>query len=183
MSDELIDIVDENNKMLGIQKMKSEAWKVGLWHRASHVWIYNSKGQILLQLRSKTKIHSPNKWAVSVGGHISAGEEPLPTAIREAKEEIGLDIGARNPEFLKVIKIADDLEKRELDNEFVYVYFLRYDGDAARLKLQSEEVQEIRFFSSTELEENLRTDPGRYAQEPDYLFEVIKEVRKRVNKT
>ena len=55
MADELIDIYDENNKPLGIQKMKSEAHRDGLWHRASHVWIYNSKGEILLQLRAKNK--------------------------------------------------------------------------------------------------------------------------------
>ncbi len=55
MVDELIDICDENNNLLKIQKMKSEAHRDGLWHRTSHVWIYNSNGEILLQLRAKTK--------------------------------------------------------------------------------------------------------------------------------
>ena len=53
MVDELIDIFDENNNALNVQKMKSEAHKLGLWHRASHIWIYNSSGEILLQLRAK----------------------------------------------------------------------------------------------------------------------------------
>ena len=55
MADELIDICDENNNLIDIQKMKSEAHKDGLWHRASHIWIYNSNGEILLQLRAKEK--------------------------------------------------------------------------------------------------------------------------------
>ena len=180
MADELIDIVDENNNPLGIKKMKSEAWRKGLWHRASHIWIYNSKGEILLQLRSKSKLHSPNKWGASVGGHIGAGDEPLPTALREAKEEIGLDIEARNLEFIKVIKSADDMEKELLDNEFLYVYLLKFDDGIAKLKLQNEEVEEVRFFSLGELERELRFNPEKYAQEQDYLFWVINEVRGRL---
>jgi isopentenyldiphosphate isomerase len=58
MSDELIDIVDENNQPTGERKMKSLAHQDGSWHCSAHVWIYNSKGEILLQLRSKDKLMS-----------------------------------------------------------------------------------------------------------------------------
>lgn len=69
MADELIDIFDENNNPRGIQKLKSEAHKEGIWHRAVHIWIYNLKGEILLQLRSKNKELYPDRWDVSAAGH------------------------------------------------------------------------------------------------------------------
>ena len=53
MTDELIEICDENNNRLGPQKMKSEAHREGLWHRTSHIWIYNSAKEILCQKSKK----------------------------------------------------------------------------------------------------------------------------------
>ena len=90
MADELIDICDKNNNHINIQKMKSEAHKDGLWHRASHIWIYNSNGEILLQLRAKEKELYPDMWDISAAGHVSAGEEPIVSGLREVKEELGL---------------------------------------------------------------------------------------------
>lgn len=68
MGDELVDICDENNNLHGIRKTTSEAHRAGLWHRASHVWIYNSKGEILLQLRAKEKLLYPDMWDISAAG-------------------------------------------------------------------------------------------------------------------
>ncbi len=90
MADELIDICDENNNLLGIRKMKSEAHWEGLWHRAAHTWIYNSRKEVLLQLRAKNKELYPAVWDYAAAGHISAGEEPLDASVRETQEEIGL---------------------------------------------------------------------------------------------
>jgi len=101
--DELIDIYDESNEPLGFRKMKSEAHREGLWHRASHVWIYNKRGEILLQLRAKSKELNPLKWDISAAGHISLGEEPIAAALRETKEELGLSIEANSLTFLKVL--------------------------------------------------------------------------------
>jgi isopentenyldiphosphate isomerase len=70
MTDELIDIYDENNFSLGIKKMKSEAHRDWLWHRAVQICIYNSNYEILIQLRSKYKKIFPNLWDISVAGHV-----------------------------------------------------------------------------------------------------------------
>jgi len=87
MADELIDIYDENDKTLNLKKMKSEAHKNGLWHRAASVCIYNSHGEFLLQLRAKDKDLFPNMWDVSAAWHISAGEDPTIAAIRKQKKK------------------------------------------------------------------------------------------------
>lgn len=181
MADELIDVYDENNHPLGIKKMKSEAHKDGLWHRASHIWVYNFRGEILLQLRAKEKPYYPDLWDISAAGHVIAGEDPATSGLRETEEEIGLKIKKEDLQFFK-IKKASIVYKKIRNNEFYYVYFLRFDGNIKKLKIQEEELQEIRFFPIKEIEEELRTDPSRYVPHKDYWFEAIEEVKKRLEK-
>src|SRR3989344_5119599 len=159
MADEIIDICDEDNNLLNIQKMKSEAHKTGLWHRASHIWIYNSNGEILLQLRAKEKPLYPDMWDISAAGHISAGEDPITSGLRDVKEEIGLKIK---------------------NNEFYYVYFFKFDGNINQLKLQKEEVQKIQFLPIDKIEEELNINPEKYVPHGKYWFEVINEVKNKL---
>ena len=149
--DELIDICDSKNNLLNVQKMKSEAHAKGLWHRSAHIWIYNSKGEILIQLRAKDKNFYPNVWDVSVAGHISAGEKPIISALREVREEIGLSIKEKDLKFYKIIK-EKQVYKKIISNEFDYVYILKFDGDIKKLRLQDEEVKSIKFIELNKLE-------------------------------
>lgn len=178
MADELIDICDEYNNLTGVQKMKSEAHKDGRWHRAVHIWIYNSKGEILLQLRAKKKLLYPDMWDISAAGHISAGEDPITSGLREIKEEIGLSIKKENLHFLKIKRVSA-VYKNIKNQEFYYVYFLKFDGDAKKLKLQTEEVQDIKFFLPSELKDELKKYPAKYVPHGDYWYEVIAEVKKK----
>ena len=147
MADELIDIYDESNNLTGVRKMKSEAHKEGLWHRNTHIWIYNPKGEILLQLRAKDKDLYPDMWDISAAGHVAAGEDPLTAGVREIEEEIGLNVKKEDLQFFKIRKVMV-VYKKIKNNEFNYIYLLKFDGDAKRLRLQDEEVQEIRSIIS-----------------------------------
>ena len=180
MTDELIDICDENNNLLGIQKVWSEVHKNGLWHRASHVWIYNSKGEILLQLRAKGKELYPDMWDISAAGQVEAGEEPIISGLRETEEEIGLSVKEGDLEFFKVKK-RKTIFRNIKDSEFCYAYFLKFDGDIKKLKLQDEEVQSIQFLPLEKIEEELKTNPERYAPHGNYWFEVINKVKQKLN--
>ena len=60
MADELIDVYDENNNPLNLTKKRSEVHREGDWHCSAHVWLYNFKGEILLQLRAKEKDFAPS---------------------------------------------------------------------------------------------------------------------------
>ena len=102
MSDELIDIFDEYNCDVIEQRMKSDAHVNWLWHRTVNVWIYNSKWEMLLQLRNDSKDVYPNLWDISVAWHIAAWEEPGYWAVREVWEEIGLSIGEWYLEFHRI---------------------------------------------------------------------------------
>ena len=86
--DELVDILNEDGSYTGRQEMKSVAHKKGLFHPTIHVWLYTRNGQLLIQKRGKNKKSFPLLWDVSVAGHIGAGEEIIPSALREIEEEI-----------------------------------------------------------------------------------------------
>ncbi|HLC47251.1 MAG TPA: NUDIX domain-containing protein [Candidatus Nanoarchaeia archaeon] len=179
MADELIDICDESNNLTGVKKMKSEAHKEGLWHRTAHIWIYNPKGEILLQLRAKDKELYPDMWDISAAGHIAAGEDASTAGVREIQEEIGLEVNPEDLQFFRIRKVRT-VYKKIRNNEFYNIFFLRFDGDIRTLRLQDEEVQEIRFLPCKRIEEELKADPEKFVPHGDYWFEVIDEVKRRL---
>lgn len=180
MADELINICDEDNNLLEIRKMKSEAHRDGLWHRAAHIWIYNSNREILLQLRAKNKELYPCVWDCAAAGHVSLGEDPIVSGIREAKEEIGLLMKKEDLEFFKVFK--REVVFRQMNNkEFYYVYFYKYDGGIINLKLQEEEVKKIQFFPLLEFEKGIKTHPENYVAPGSYWLEIVGEFKRRLN--
>ncbi len=181
MADELIDIVDEDNNLTGIQKMKSEAHSDGSWHRTAHIWIYNSVGELLLQLRAKDKDSYPDKWDISAAGHIGSGEDIETGTLREVEEELGLSINKDNLEFLSVEKHGSSRKTGFINNEFVYVYLLRFDGDLSEITLQEEELQEAKFVSLGYLEDELKNNTDRYVPHGEYWHEIIDAVRNKIN--
>lgn len=181
MADELIDICNESNNLTGIQKMKSEAHQSGLWHRASHIWIYNSKGELLLQLRAKDKLLYPDMWDISVGGHVGAGEETVAAGLREMEEEIGLKVGETKLEFIEIRK-TNAIYRDVKNNEFYYVYLLRFDDDIKKLKPQNEEIQKIKFLSIDKIKQELESNLNAYVPHGSYWHDVLGEIQKRLNK-
>ena len=89
---EYIDIFDENDNPIGEKKEKQQAHEDGNFHRTAHVWIINDKNEWLLQKRSANKKTHPNCWDISGAGHIKAGEAIIDGAIRQLKEELGIEI-------------------------------------------------------------------------------------------
>ena len=159
--------------------MRSEAHRTGLWHRSAHIWIYNNKSEILLQLRSADKIIFPGRWDISSAGHIGAGEIPIESAIRELEEEIGLNVSDKDLQFYKISKQSSTY-KSYTDNEFHYVYFLKYNDDISNLILQKEEVEDIRFYHIDFLKRELNINPGDFVPHGKYWFEIINEVEKNL---
>jgi isopentenyldiphosphate isomerase len=176
MTDELIDIYDVNNKSLGISKMKSEAHRDGLWHRAVIMILYNSKGEILLQKRAKDKEVYPDRWDVAAAGHVGAGEEPVTAALRELAEEIGIFVKENDLHFVGVIK-ARSAYLQVKDKEHVYVYFLKYDGKISDLKLQKEEVQDAKFISTDALKQEIENNFDSYVPRRKYWNQIIRGIK------
>lgn len=181
MADEVIDIVDEDNNIVG-KELKSKAHRNGHWHKAIHIWIYNSEGEILLQRRALDKDSYPGMWTHAVGGHISSGEDPETAALREAVEEIDLNIKKKDLEFYKIRKDTDVVAEDFLDNEFDYVYLVKFNGSVNDLELQEEEVYDVKFISQDKLKKDLKENPDKYIPCYDYWSEMIGVVESLTSK-
>ncbi|MCL2791821.1 MAG: NUDIX domain-containing protein [Spirochaetaceae bacterium] len=110
-----------------------------------HLLIFNSKGDIFLQKRAKTKETYPDMWDTAVGGHVAAGEDAYTALVRESKEELGIDL--KNAEF-----ICKQLNKDNTETELSFVYKMIYDGP---FHIDNNEVIEGCFFSIKEIKEKL----------------------------
>lgn len=87
--EELFDVVDQSDAVVTVLP-RSEVHARRLLHRAVSVFVFNSRGELLLQKRSATKDEYPHLYTSSASGHVSAGETYDETAPRELDEELGL---------------------------------------------------------------------------------------------
>ncbi len=138
--DELIDIFDENQNFLR-SEMKGVAHKYGHWHKSVHAYLVNDKKEIIIQKRSADKNLYPNIWDVSFAGHIDAGESTKAGAIRECREELGIELADGEIEYL--FTNPEKLTWGEVvSNEFVDVYLCR--KNFGKIVKQDEEVAAVK---------------------------------------
>ena len=121
MSEEIFDVVNERDEVID-RKPRSEVHARGLLHRAIHVLVFNSRGEIFLQKRSMQKDRQPGVWDSSCSGHVDSGENYDETAVRELGEELGLKVSAPLQKLFKIDACA------ETDAEFVWIYRCESDG-------------------------------------------------------
>lgn len=174
---EFIDVLDERRNKVGIVRNRELVYKNGDWHKTVHIWLINSKNELLIQKRAKDKQTFPNLWAISIAGHVISGETSIEAALREIKEEIGIDV---NPNDLKLIFTIKRIQ--DYKNGFLHVhddvYLFKYDLDLYNTKIQKEELTDIRFINYKELEERLiNKDPSfvPFTEEHEKLFKYLKE--------
>ncbi len=141
--DEMLFVVNDENEPIE-PKPRKEVHANGYWHRNSHVWIKNSGGQILCGQRSLLKDTSPGLWEAFFGGHVLAGESYLATAVKECNEELGLNVKEEDLKFFRVVPL-------ERAKEFVALYKLEWDGDAASLNYEKDEVSQVKWLPLTEV--------------------------------
>jgi isopentenyl-diphosphate delta-isomerase len=155
LKDEPVDVLDEQGNETGQVLMKSEVHNKSLWHPVAHLWIYNSKGEVLLQKRSENKVVWPGVWDVSVAGHIAAGDNPEETLIREAEEELAIKVSPKNVVFFDLSKFEDEMPGGWINRVFISSYMAKMDLDISNLSLEAEETSEVRWVGLNELEAEL----------------------------
>lgn len=89
MSEEFLDIVTENNLVIG-QEKRSVVHQSGLWHRGVHIFLFTPDRNLVIQQRSKRRKQSPGVLDCSVSEHLKAGESYLAGARRGLQEELGI---------------------------------------------------------------------------------------------
>lgn len=142
---ELVDIVDENNRLTGQVEDRWVAYNKGLWRRTVSCWIMNEKGEVLLQKRTANKIRNPNKWS-KTGGQVDSGETVEEAIFREVKEELGIEIPKKQ---IKVENVHKDSNK---NRRFAYNFIFVVDYKISDYILQKEEVAEVKYFTIEEME-------------------------------
>jgi isopentenyldiphosphate isomerase len=142
--DELLDILDESGRPTGEVVAKSEAHRLGLWHRCFHCWICGSDpggSYLLLQRRAGTKDTWPGYLDVTAAGHLAAGEETL-DGLREVEEELGLRIVPERLVPLGTRRVEQEIPGG-CDKE-LHDVFLVFDATPLEdLRLQKEEVEAV----------------------------------------
>lgn len=179
--DELIDIVDENGNYTGKTCLKSEAHKHGYFHPTIHVWLYTSNKQILLQKRAPTKKVFPGLWDISVAGHIAAGENIKIAAVREIKEEIGFDVLPENLHKIGTRKHMVNHSNGIIDNEFHHVFIAELTVPVQELKLQEEEVADLKLFSLETILHTKNYENLLLPQYQDYYSFVHSQILKKLS--
>lgn len=155
--EEKFDVLDEKGNYTGKIESRKICHQSGLYHKAVAVWIINSKGQVLLQKRSPNKRMWPNTWDITAGGHVLAGEFGFESIIRETKEELGLDIDKENIIFIGSC-ISTNIKGDIINNHFNEFYIINKDIDETKLKLQEEEVEEVKWMNKDEIIERVRNN-------------------------
>src|SRR5215467_4029102 len=115
MNEEIFDVVNELDEVVD-HKPRSEVHRLGLMHRAVHVLVFNSHGEVFLQKRSMSKDRQPGLWDSSASGHLEMGESYDACAVRELREEIGLCLSA-TPQRLFKLPASE-----ATDQEHVWIY-------------------------------------------------------------
>ncbi len=160
--DEMFDVVNERDEVVG-QKPRSEVHRTGLWHRAVHVFVWNKKGELLLQKRSAFKDVAPNTWDSSAAGHLAVGEGYDAAAAREIVEELGVSVP------LRLTSRLDACEN--LGWEFVHVYEARSEGP---FQFPRTEISEVRWWMPEGIDAAIAARPNDFARSFRHIWSQIK---------
>lgn len=168
-SEEYFDVLDKNGNKTGLTKPRSAVHRDGDWHRAVHVWVVNDKGEILLQRRALDKDTHPGFWDISVGGHLQTGDEPLSAAVREVREEIGLNIPPSDFQLIHEHHSSEQPHPGFLNNSFYNLYLVRTSKTIADMTKQESEVSELKFVPLSEFKTMVENnDPSLVPHSVDY---------------
>lgn len=155
MDEQMIVLVDEQDNPTGVME-KMEVHRKALLHRAFSVFLFNSKGEMLLQRRAISKYHSGGLWTNTCCSHPYPGETPQEAGKRRMREELGFEAEIQ-PAFSFIYKAALDNELTEY--EFDHVLIGEYDGDVYP---NEDEVGDYCYVNMDVLKENLQRHPMKY---------------------
>jgi isopentenyl-diphosphate delta-isomerase len=166
---ERIQIVDENDQPIGAST-RQEAWTKGFFYRLVQIVIRDEDGNFLLQKRSMKKPLYPGRWTNAASGHVDEGETYEISAPRELKEEIGVDT--------PLTFVGKFLVQRKDDSKTINQFNGVFEGKVAsdiKLKLQPEEVSEVKWFSLKDLRESVEKNPDNFTPAMVRAFEEFYE--------
>lgn len=154
MPDELFDLIDENDRVIG-RETRTVVHRRGLWHRGAHILLFDRDGRLFVQQRSGKKSQSPLTLDCSVSEHVKAGEEYHDAAIRGLSEELGVE----GIEIRPLVKFK--MNYGPGDNEISMIYKGTVDPD--QIRFDPEEIERVDAYTLEELGTLLEQKPGMFS--------------------
>ncbi len=152
---EQVILVNEQDEQTGVME-KMEAHQKALLHRAFSVFIFNDKGELLLQQRASDKYHSGGLWTNTCCSHPNPNEETIAAAQRRLKEEMGFTTKLSKAfDFIYKSEFSDGLTEHEFDHVFTGYY----NGE---IHPDEKEVKDYCYKTLDEIEDSLQTHPHKY---------------------
>ena len=162
---EIWDLYNENRELLGKDHVRGEQLPIDGYHLVVHVWIRNSKGEYLISQRSANRPIFPLVWEC-VDGSVVKGEDSLQGALREVKEEVGVDL---LPEKGQVI--LSDMKKIEFGkvvNKIVDVWLFEHDGEVDLSNATTDEVAQVDWMNREQIKELF--EHNMFVETLEYFF-------------
>jgi isopentenyldiphosphate isomerase len=153
MSEEIFDVVNERDEVIDRQPRR-EVHQLGLKHRAVHVLVFNSRGEVFLQKRSLKKDTAAGLWDSSTSGHLDSGEDYDACAVRELREEIGLEVESCSQRLFKIDAC------RKTGWEFCWVYRCESEGP---FQLHPDEIERGGWFAPEKITRWIAEKPQDFA--------------------
>ncbi len=171
---EKVILVDKTDHQIG-EMEKQEAHIKGLLHRAFSIFIFNSKGEVLLQQRAFHKYHSGGLWTNTCCSHPRNGETTIQAANRRLMEEMGMScVLTEEFSFIYKAKLDNDLYEHELD----HVLF----GTTDLLpQINKEEVADYKYSSFQDIQQEMKKYPDRYTAWFKICFDEVLKKRSLAN--
>ncbi len=159
-------LVDKADNELGLME-KMQAHEQGVLHRAFSVFIFNSKGEMLLQQRAFGKYHSPGLWTNTCCSHPRHGESNSDAASRRLSEEMGMQCDIQELfHFIYKADVGQGLTEHELDHVFIGTSDMTPD-------INPEEVADFRYVDMQTLRDDIVKKPGDYTVWFKIAFEEV----------
>lgn len=149
-------LVDRNDRAIGLEG-KMKAHEKGMLHRAISVYIFNSKGQLMIQRRAMGVYHSGGLWSNTCCTNCYEGESTDFSAHRSLKNEMGFDCDLREV-FSLIYKTS--VGNGLTEHEFLHVFFGRHDGDP---KVDKKEVMDWKWIGFDDLVKDVNANSGKYS--------------------
>ena len=161
---EFVVLVDENDRQIGLME-KQAAHVTPHLHRAFSIFIFNSKGELLMQQRALSKYHSPGLWTNTCCSHPRAGETLAEATSRRLMEEMGMACEMHEVyTFIYKAPVGEGLTEHEFDHVWI--------GQSDDIpEINHEEVESWKYMSLDDLSEDLKLHPERYTEWFKITFE------------
>lgn len=156
---EKVDIYDRNREKTYKVKERNKL-EEGEYRISVHIWIVNSKNELLIQKRTMDSKKFPGMWS-QTGGGVLAGENSKEAVKRESKEELNLEI--KDDE---IYYIGSYVRKKDIAD----VWLVKKQIEVNNLKLQEEEVAEIKLVTFEEFDEMIKNGIVVPSINPSYLL-------------